>query len=43
MSEEFIELLHSSNVLAYENGKPWYEVNPIIKETVKIYASKQEG
>ncbi|MCP4146980.1 MAG: hypothetical protein GY757_04440 [bacterium] len=40
-AEQFIELLHAVNVLAYENGKPWYEVNPIIKDTVEVYASKQ--
>ncbi len=41
-SQQFIELLHASNVLAYENGEPWYEVNPLISDTVKVYASRQE-
>jgi DNA polymerase III delta prime subunit len=40
--EDFIELLQANNVLAYENGDPWYEINPIIRETVKTYAAKQE-
>jgi hypothetical protein len=40
--KDFIELLHTNNVLAYENGDPWYEVNPIIRETVKTYAAKQD-
>jgi DNA polymerase III delta prime subunit len=39
-SEEFIEVLHANNVLAYTNGTIWYEVNPIIKETVEIYAER---
>lgn len=42
-SEEFIEVLLANNVLAYTNGTIWYEVNPIIKETVEIYASIQES
>lgn len=41
-SEKFIELLHAVNVLSYENGKPWYEVNPIIKDTVEVYAARQD-
>jgi DNA polymerase III delta prime subunit len=41
-SIEFIELLQSNNVLAYENGEPWYEVNPIIRNTVKVYAARQQ-
>jgi len=40
--EEFIDLLQANNVVAYENGEPWYEVNPIIRETVKIYAARQQ-
>ena len=40
--EDFIELLHANNVLAYENGDPWYEVNPLICKTVKQYASRLE-
>ena len=39
---EFIELLQANNVVAYENGEPWYEVNPIIQNTVKVYAQKQQ-
>lgn len=40
--KDFIELLHANNVLAYKNGEPWYEVNPLISETVKTYAAKQK-
>jgi DNA polymerase III delta prime subunit len=39
-AEGFIELLHANNVLAYVNGEPWYVVNPLISETVKVYASR---
>jgi DNA polymerase III delta prime subunit len=41
-STEFIELLQSNNVVAYENGEPWYEVNPLIRDTVKVYAARQQ-
>ena len=41
-SIEFIELLQANNVVAYENGEPWYEVNPIISNTVKVYAERQQ-
>lgn len=37
----FIELLQANNIVAYENGEPWYEVNPLIKDTVKVYAERQ--
>ena len=39
-SGEFIEVLHANNVLAYTNGTVWYEVNPVIKETVELYAER---
>ncbi len=39
-AEEFLELLHANNVLAYQNGNIWYELNPLIKSTVEIYAGK---
>ncbi|MGE5343907.1 MAG: hypothetical protein ACM3SY_20745 [Candidatus Omnitrophota bacterium] len=42
-SEEFIELLHANNVLAYANGVVWYEVNPVLEETVKIYSEIHES
>lgn len=41
-SEEFLEVLLANNVLAYQNGNVWYEVNPLIKDTVEIYAQKSE-
>ncbi len=40
-SDEFRKLLHANNVLAYTNGTVWYEVNPLIKYTVEIYAALQ--
>jgi DNA polymerase III delta prime subunit len=40
-AREFIDLLQANNVVAYENGEPWYEVNPIIRGTVKVYAARQ--
>lgn len=39
-AEDFIELLLANNVLAYENGEPWYEVNPLISKTVEVYAER---
>jgi hypothetical protein len=39
-AEAFIEVLHANNVLAYTNGTVWYDVNPIIEETVEIYAER---
>ena len=39
-AEDFIELLLANNVLAYENGEPLYEVNPLISKTVKVYAER---
>ena len=41
-SERFLEVLHANNVLAYKNGNIWYELNPLIEDTVKIYAKKTE-
>jgi hypothetical protein len=41
-SGEFLEVLHANSVLAYKNGTVWYELNPLIKKTVEIYAKKQE-
>ena len=39
-SEEFIRALQSLQIMAYINGTPWYEVNPLIEKTVEIYAGK---
>jgi segregation and condensation protein B len=41
--ELFIEMLLSNNVLSFQNGSPWYEVNPLIKETVRIYAERLQA
>lgn len=40
-SHNFIGALLSNEVIVSENGDPWYEVNPIIEETVNVYAKKQ--
>lgn len=42
-AEEFLELLHANNVLAYQNGNIWYELNPLIKSTVEIYSGKPKN
>jgi len=39
---EFIESLLGNQIIAYGDGTIWYDVNPIIKRTVEIYASKPE-
>jgi Cdc6-like AAA superfamily ATPase len=39
-SKIFIEALLSTQIIVYQNGTPWYEVNPLIKKTVVIYGKK---
>ncbi|OQX28641.1 MAG: hypothetical protein B0D92_07905 [Spirochaeta sp. LUC14_002_19_P3] len=34
----FIKLLQLNQIVAYNNGEMWYEVNPLIENTVKVYA-----
>lgn len=29
VSEEYTDLIHNLSVLEYENGDPWYDVNPV--------------
>jgi hypothetical protein len=36
--ELFINALISNQVIVYQNGVPWYDVNPIITDTVKKYS-----
>lgn len=38
--EAFIEALLGNQILIYQNNPNWYHVNPLIEETVKIYAAK---
>lgn len=42
-SEAFITAVQGNQILAYINGEPWFEVNPLIEETVKVYASRQQA
>lgn len=37
-SDEFIKALLGTQILAYSNGYPWYEVNPLIEKMVRLYA-----
>ncbi|MHB9138624.1 MAG: hypothetical protein ACYC4Q_04385 [Victivallaceae bacterium] len=37
-SDLFISALQSNQVVAYANGTLWYEVNPLIEQTVELYA-----
>jgi len=37
---ESINALLGNQIIAYSNGATWYEVNPLIEETVRIYARK---
>lgn len=30
-------------VFSYHNGEPWYEVNPLIQNTVKVYSKDSDG
>jgi len=39
----FIELLLGNQIIACFNGIPWYDVNPVIEKTVRIYAERQDG
>ncbi len=42
-SEAFIAAVQGNQILAYINGEPWFEVNPLIEETVRVYASQQQA
>lgn len=38
--ETFLECSLSNQIFLYENDKIWYDLNPLIKETVDIYAKR---
>ncbi len=40
---EFIGAVQGNQILAYINGEPWFEVNPLIEETVRVYAERQHS
>ncbi len=40
-SDVFVRLLQTNLILGYGNGTAWYDVNPIIEETVKTYARRK--
>ena len=39
-SDTFIDCILNLQIIVNQNGSVWYEVNPIIEKTVKIYANK---
>lgn len=41
-ADAFIEALLGNQVLIYENDPTWYALNPLIENTVKIYAEQSE-
>ena len=40
MKKDFIDLIQENSIFACFNGRPWYEVNPIIKDSVIAYSKK---
>jgi len=40
MKKDFIDSVQDNSIFAYFNGHPWYEVNPVIKESVEVYSKK---
>ena len=40
--EMFMEMLQGNRILIYQNQPTWYEVNPLIADTVRIYAQQTE-
>ena len=40
--DESINALLGNQIIAYSNGAKWYEVNPLIEESVRIYAKQTE-
>lgn len=42
MRDAFIQSVLDNSVFAYFNGYPWYEVNPIIRESIEIYSKEKE-
>ena len=40
LMEDFINSVQDNSVFAYFNGNPWYDINPIIRKSVEIYARR---
>lgn len=40
LEKDFIDSVLDNSIFAYFNGHPWYEVNPVIKESVEVYSKK---
>jgi energy-coupling factor transporter ATP-binding protein EcfA2 len=40
MQKDFIDSVLDNSIYAYFNGHPWYEVNPVIKDSVTVYSRK---
>lgn len=40
MQKDFIDSVLDNSIYAYFNGHPWYEVNPVIKDSVAVYSKK---
>lgn len=38
--EMFMEMLQGNRILIYQNDPTWYELNPLIEDTVRIYAQR---
>lgn len=43
LEKDFVSSVLDNSVFAYFNGHPWYDLNPIIKESVRIYAKRAEN
>lgn len=43
MRKDFIDSVLDNSVFAYFNGHPWYEVNPVIKDSVSVYSTKTQS
>ncbi len=40
---DFIDSVLDNTVFAYFNGNPWYDINPILKDSVEVYSKKIES
>jgi len=38
----FIESILGNHIIVYQNGDPWYDLNPVIESTVEQYARSRE-
>ncbi|MCP4112806.1 MAG: hypothetical protein GY749_45975 [Desulfobacteraceae bacterium] len=42
LMKDFNRSILDNTIFAYFNGKPWYDLNPIIRDSVKVYSRKRE-